>query len=111
MSLNCDIVMDLVSLYKDGLASEPSRSAVNEHLKGCSACRKYYRHYDAIDNMAISGGKPADEDDYMKHYTEISTKLRRRRGIHTGLIACCACVSAAAFLISLLSEKPLSSKT
>ncbi len=45
MSLNCDIVKDLVALYHDGLASEASEAAVKAHLKECKSCRDYYKQY------------------------------------------------------------------
>ncbi|KXL51877.1 hypothetical protein CLNEO_27350 [Anaerotignum neopropionicum] len=45
MSLKCDIVKDLVALYHDGLASEVSEAAVEDHLKGCKSCRDYYKQY------------------------------------------------------------------
>ncbi len=45
MSLNCDIVKDLVALYHDGLASEASETAVKAHLKECKSCRDYYKQY------------------------------------------------------------------
>ena len=38
--MNCEIVRDLLPLYEDGLCSEESRGAVEEHLKTCEACRK-----------------------------------------------------------------------
>ena len=38
--MNCEIVRDLLPLYEDGLCSEESRKAVEEHLKTCEACRK-----------------------------------------------------------------------
>ena len=38
--MNCDIVRDLLPLYEDGLCSEESRKAVEEHLKTCEACRE-----------------------------------------------------------------------
>ena len=38
--MNCEIVRDLLPLYEDGLCSEESRKAVEEHLKTCEACRE-----------------------------------------------------------------------
>lgn len=39
MKINCEIVMDLLPLYEEGLCSESSRTAVEEHLKECPNCR------------------------------------------------------------------------
>lgn len=39
MKLPCEIVQDLLPLYEDDLCSPASRTAVEEHLWECSACR------------------------------------------------------------------------
>ena len=41
-NITCDMCMDLMPLVKDGIASEDSRMAVEEHIKNCEACRKLY---------------------------------------------------------------------
>ena len=46
--MNCEIVRDLLPLYADGLCSEESRRAVEEHLKSCEACRSFYEAMQAI---------------------------------------------------------------
>ena len=40
MNLTCDVIRDLLPLYHDGVCSDGSKSLVEEHLKGCEACRK-----------------------------------------------------------------------
>lgn len=40
--ITCDMCMDLLPLVKDGIASEDSRLAVEEHIKDCEACKKRY---------------------------------------------------------------------
>ncbi len=47
MSISCDMVIDLISLYHDGAASEDSRRAVREHLRTCPSCAAIYRQYEA----------------------------------------------------------------
>ncbi len=47
MSISCDMVIDLISLYHDGAASEDSCRAVREHLKTCPSCAAIYRQYEA----------------------------------------------------------------
>ena len=37
--ISCDICMDLIPLVRDGIASEDSRAAVEEHIKDCAGCR------------------------------------------------------------------------
>lgn len=40
--MTCDICMDLIPLVQDGIASEDSRKAVEEHVKHCADCAAYY---------------------------------------------------------------------
>lgn len=40
--ISCDICMDLIPLVKDGIASEDSKKAVEEHIEACETCRKLY---------------------------------------------------------------------
>ena len=40
--ISCDICKDLMPLVKDGIASEESRLAVEEHLKECETCKAVY---------------------------------------------------------------------
>ena len=40
MKHECEVVMDLLPLYHDGVCSEKSREMVEEHLAECAECRK-----------------------------------------------------------------------
>ena len=40
--ITCDICMDLIPLVKDGIASEDSRAAVEEHIRECPDCAAAY---------------------------------------------------------------------
>lgn len=40
MMNNCDIVKDLLPLYKENLLSEESVKFVEDHLKSCPKCKK-----------------------------------------------------------------------
>ena len=42
-----NIVMDLLPLYHDGICSEESKTAVEEHLQSCEVCRKALEDMDA----------------------------------------------------------------
>ena len=43
--ISCDVVLDLVAIYKDGYASEDTRTLVRSHLRSCPACRRLYAEY------------------------------------------------------------------
>ena len=40
MRFECDVIEDLLPLYRDGACSEASTRAVEEHIKECSKCAK-----------------------------------------------------------------------
>ena len=40
MKQSCELIQDLLPLYAEGICSEASRRAVEEHLHECAACRK-----------------------------------------------------------------------
>ena len=40
MKYNCDLISDLLPLYKDDICSESSRKIVEEHLAECPECKK-----------------------------------------------------------------------
>lgn len=39
MKYDCEIIKDLLPLYCDGVCSEQSKNAVEEHLEGCEICK------------------------------------------------------------------------
>lgn len=52
MKYPCYMIQDLLPLYLDGVCSEESKKAVEQHLSECSACKKLYdamREADGID--------------------------------------------------------------
>ena len=42
MKFECDMISDLLPLYKDDICSEASRKIVEEHLAECPACKKLF---------------------------------------------------------------------
>ncbi|MBO7386361.1 MAG: zf-HC2 domain-containing protein [Lachnospiraceae bacterium] len=55
MKYDCDMIEDLLPLYKDGACSEASKKAVEEHLKECPKCQKMLEELSdtAIDEMIV----------------------------------------------------------
>ena len=37
--MTCEVIRDLLPLCADGVASDESRAAVEEHIRTCAACR------------------------------------------------------------------------
>ena len=42
MKYNCDLISDLLPLYKDDICSEATRKIVEEHLGECPSCKKMF---------------------------------------------------------------------
>ena len=60
--IDCEICMDLIPLVKDGIASEESYKAVEEHVKECETCRQLYGESHEPAQTTING-KPCMEKD------------------------------------------------
>ncbi len=82
--LTCEVVQDLLPSYVDGLTSDVSNQAVEQHMKTCESCRKLYSEMrepmNGEDVSEINGGQKADskkssEIDYLK---KIRKKNRMR---------------------------------
>ena len=84
--MNCDIVRDLLPLYADGLCSEESRRAVEEHLKTCEACRKLLPEDPAEMPSPAAGSER--EDGVLRGISQEWKRQKRRswrRGILLGM--------------------------
>ncbi|MFZ7133461.1 MAG: zf-HC2 domain-containing protein [Eubacteriales bacterium] len=45
MNVPCDVILDLIPLVKDNVASEDSVNLVSEHLKSCESCKLEFENY------------------------------------------------------------------
>lgn len=59
MRLSCEMIQDLLPLYCDGVCSEESRRAVEEHLQDCEACRDDMRFME--EDIKVSPAQAKDE--------------------------------------------------
>lgn len=101
MKITCDIALDLIGLYLDGEASPDSKMAVEEHLKDCESCRKYYgtlrkQCLTKQSSSFASSSEPAD-----KSYKEIMIRIGRKNR-NTGMFFVGAALTFA-FICSLAS--------
>lgn len=58
MNISCNIILDLIPLVKDGVASEDSVAIVNKHIKNCQSCRT---EYEIFENTNIEQTSIRDE--------------------------------------------------
>lgn len=73
--LSCRITQDLILLYTDGVCSQESRQAVEEHLKQCPSCRKYLQEISLPEKIVIQTPEPQCRERVMKNSFR---KIRRR---------------------------------
>lgn len=78
MSLNCDVVKDLVVLYKDECINESTKKQIDEHLSTCNECKKYYKNFDKMDTQEEITEIP--EPKYYKEsdFSSVAKKLKFR---------------------------------
>ena len=96
--------MDLISVYKDGLASAATRAAVNEHLKHCPKCRKYYKLYDPVDIKPHDfSGDFIDMDSFSDYnYSQLSKRLRKKHNRNLTIMVGIAGAAATLTAINIL---------
>ncbi|MCI8388245.1 MAG: hypothetical protein HFE63_07275 [Clostridiales bacterium] len=91
MNISCDMAMDLIALYNDGVASEDSRQAIREHLKGCPDCRRAFAEYSAERKKAAE--ERIARDDVSEKYTLLAKHLRRNHMISTATVMSVVAIS------------------
>ncbi len=75
-NIGCDVIMDLVALYKDGLASDETRALVRDHLHVCPDCRRLYAGYRSAERARDVAPTPAPPDTV--DYTRIARLLHKQ---------------------------------
>ncbi len=46
MNIPCDIILDLIPLVKDDVASDESKRVVMEHIKNCDGCKSEFESFE-----------------------------------------------------------------
>lgn len=57
MNLPCQMILDLIPLVKDGVASRESTDAVHEHLSACESCRAEYESLPTVPTATVNDKK------------------------------------------------------
>lgn len=79
MSLSCDVVMDLVALYQDGLASPNTQKEVAAHLWQCKKCRMQYKQYRKYYQAISKKNRVLLQADMEQNFHKLARKMRHRR--------------------------------
>lgn len=94
-----EIIQDLLPLYHDGVCSEQSRAAVEEHLETCEACRKALADMDApLPETAKRAVADAAVVKGISTEWKTSKRMARLKGIVIGLVICVLVAGGAWFL-------------
>ncbi|HZW49795.1 MAG TPA: zf-HC2 domain-containing protein [Bacillota bacterium] len=83
MEISCDIVMDLITLYHDGLASESSVNAIKTHLKSCPNCRKAYHDYKLAEVRPSQTETDVNIQELNDRFNYLARRLRKRQYLIT----------------------------
>lgn len=84
--LDCEIVRDLLPLYHDGIVSETTKIAVEEHLQDCGSCRGKYEGL--CEDLPLTEGEPSTG----KQFAAMMHRQKRRRLFITVTAAVLSCV-------------------
>ncbi len=87
--LSCAVARDLLPLYHDGVVSDETRSAVEEHLAGCPDCRK---EYEAM--QAALPGTAGEAGSALSRFRAMMRRQKRKKIIAVILAAVLAAAAA-----------------
>lgn len=88
----CDIIIDLLPGYIDGILSETGTNVVKEHLDECDDCRQSYNAMTEKMQEEVCVGIIPEEQavlDGFKKVHQLTKKLKLAVGIVTGLLTVC----------------------
>jgi predicted anti-sigma-YlaC factor YlaD len=92
--------MDLAGVYHDETASAESCAAVEEHLKECKECRRFYRHYKImLDNRRRAELREASG---AGDFGALASRLRQRRAIITSILIGYSCIVGGILVLDLI---------
>ena len=55
--MDCNIIKDLIPLYKEGICSKESKELVENHIKTCPSCKNYFL---SLDDNEINNNEPLE---------------------------------------------------
>lgn len=73
MKYNCEIIKDLLPLYCDGVCSDASKAAVEEHIEECGGCNEVYKNLTADSLCPVINTD--DEENKVRFMKDIKNKL------------------------------------
>ena len=103
-----EILMDLLPLYHDGVCSDASRAAVEEHLQSCEICREALKARDAP-LPAAEEQKNAADGAAMKRISDEWKKNKWKARLKGAAVAAAVCVvlSAGSWVLNTWTVLPV----
>ena len=96
MSLNCNVVQDLIVLFQEDAVSEETRRDVRTHLKECRECSRVYREYAHLNQEDFHAEKEPKPERELQ-YGEVAARIRRRKlwkhSVVTAAFAACIAIT------------------
>lgn len=93
MKIPCSIAKDLMPLYHDGVCSDETKAAVEEHLDDCASCRELYGKLSGADYIERSAF-----DEERSETLAASYRYFRRRSIMKAALLAILALAAAALI-------------
>ncbi len=103
MNLPCEVIRDLLPLYRDGVCGETSRHFVAGHLSNCSACRQEL----AALEETLTRPAPTDEAAPLAAVAK-ALKKKRRNVIWRSILAAVLIVAVSLGGYAVLAQIPIS---
>lgn len=57
MIMDCEVIKDLIPLYKEGICSNESKKLVEDHIETCPSCKSYFL---SLDDNEINNNEPLE---------------------------------------------------
>lgn len=97
MNTSCDVIMDLLPLYHDGVCSETSRKLVDTHLNECAECK---RILDKMADTTVDKQLEQERNNVVRHHA----KAVKRKVLFWGF-GIAAFIILPPFLIMMVNNK------
>lgn len=95
--MRCEIVRDLMPLYIDKLTSEVTNEMIEEHLRGCESCQKFYEEMSVEMKTELKESiKPKEKEklNYLK-------RIKKKTMLQAFAIFCAVGIAVGLFFITL----------
>lgn len=79
MKYPCDMIQDLLPLYLDGVCSEESRKAVEQHLSECLSCKGFYAAMSETEPVNIDAHNANRERQKAASFQAVKKRILRKQ--------------------------------